>query len=94
MYILLHLQGLLLEILLEKDGLRSLAPGALVFGIGIPLLLVGHKCPSSVPSGPIAVGDVTGDERADVVSCWASGLWYQNGSTLGWTKVYSMHTQR
>jgi hypothetical protein len=45
---------------------------------------------SYVPSGPIAVGDVTGDGKADVVSCWASGLWYQNGSTLGWTKEYSI----
>ena len=42
---------------------------------------------SSVPSGPIAVGDVTGDGKADVISCWPSGLWYQNGATLGWTKV-------
>jgi hypothetical protein len=47
------------------------------------------KMCSSVPSGPIAVGDVTGDGRADVVSCWPSGLWYQDGATLGWTKVYS-----
>ena len=44
----------------------------------------------STPSGPIAVGDVTGDGRADMVSCWPSGLWYQNGATLGWTKVYSI----
>jgi hypothetical protein len=42
---------------------------------------------SSVPSGPIAAGDVTGDGRADVVSVWQSDLWYQNGATLGWTKV-------
>ena len=45
---------------------------------------------SSVPSGPIAAGDVTGDGRADVASVWPSGLWYQNGATLGWTKVYSV----
>ena len=43
---------------------------------------------SSSPSGPIAAGDITGDGEADVISCWPSGLWYQNGATLGWTKVY------
>ena len=40
------------------------------------------------PSGPIAVGEVTGDGKADMVSCWPSGLWYQNGDTLAWTKVW------
>ena len=45
---------------------------------------------SDVPSGPIAVGDVTGDGKADIVSCWTSGLWVQDGATLGWTKVYSV----
>jgi hypothetical protein len=44
----------------------------------------------STPSGPIAVGDVTGDGKADMVSCWPSGLWYQNGATLAWTNVYSV----
>ena len=44
----------------------------------------------STPSGPIAVGDVTGDGKADMVSCWPSGLWYQDGVTLGWTKVWSV----
>ena len=42
------------------------------------------------PSGPIAVGDVTGDGKADMVSCWPSGLFYQNGATLAWTKVSSV----
>ena len=42
------------------------------------------------PSGPIAVGDVTGDGKADMVSCWPSGLWYQNGDTLAWTNVWSV----
>jgi len=41
-----------------------------------------------VPPGPIAAGDVTGDGRADIVSVWGSGLWYQNGATLGWTQVW------
>jgi len=41
-----------------------------------------------VPSGEIAAGDFTGDGRADVASCWSSGLYYQNGDTLGWTKVW------
>ena len=45
---------------------------------------------SYTPSGPIAVGDVTGDGKADMVSCWPSGLWYQNGATLAWTKVNSV----
>ena len=45
---------------------------------------------SDVPSGPIAVGDVTGDGKADIVSCWTRDLWYQDGATLGWTKVYSV----
>jgi hypothetical protein len=38
--------------------------------------------------GDIAAKDFTGDGKADVASCWgADGLWYQNGATLGWTKV-------
>jgi hypothetical protein len=41
-----------------------------------------------VPDGGIAAGDFSGDGRADVASIWASGLWYQNGATLAWTKVY------
>jgi len=44
----------------------------------------------STPTGPIAVGDITGDGKADMVSCWPTGLWYQNGATLGWTMVYSV----
>ena len=31
--------------------------------------------------------DFTGDGIADVASCWDNGLWYQDGSTLGWTKI-------
>jgi len=34
------------------------------------------------------VGDVTGDGKTGMVSCWDSGLWYQNGATLFWTKVW------
>ncbi len=37
----------------------------------------------------IAAGDFTGDGKADVASNWTSGLWYQNGATLDWTKVTS-----
>jgi hypothetical protein len=44
---------------------------------------------SGVPSGDIAAGDFTGDGRADVASCWDSGLWYQNGANLGWTKIHN-----
>ena len=51
------------------------------------------KMYSNTPSGPIAVGDVTGDGKADVISCWSSGLWYQNGATLGWTKVWDIAPQ-
>ena len=43
---------------------------------------------SNVPSGAIAAGDFTGDSKVDVASCWSSGLWYQDGANLGWTKVY------
>ena len=39
---------------------------------------------------PIAVGDVNGDGKADMVSSWTSGLWWQNGATWGWNKVYSI----
>jgi len=37
----------------------------------------------------IAAGDFTDDGKADVASNWTSGLWYQNGATLDWTKVTS-----
>ena len=37
----------------------------------------------------IAAGDFTDDGIDDVVSCWPSGLWYQDGATLGWKKVTS-----
>jgi hypothetical protein len=44
---------------------------------------------SGVPYGNIAAGDFTGDGKADVASCWEDyGLWYQNGDTLDWTKVW------
>ena len=42
---------------------------------------------SSPPDGDIAVGDFTGDGIADVASIWPSGLWYQDGATLTWTKI-------
>ena len=34
----------------------------------------------------IAAGDFNADGIADVASSWASGLWYQDGATLAWTK--------
>jgi len=37
--------------------------------------------------GDIAAGDFTGDGKADVASIWTDGLWYQDGATLGWTKI-------
>ena len=49
---------------------------------------------SSMRSGDIAAGDYTGDGKADVASNWSSGLWYQNGATLGWTKVSSTASKR
>ena len=38
---------------------------------------------SSKPEGtrPITAGDVTGDGKADISSCWNIGLWYQDGTT-------------
>ena len=42
---------------------------------------------ASTPTGDIAAGDFTGDGKADVVSCWPNGLRYQDGATLGWTKI-------
>ena len=42
---------------------------------------------SDSPDGDIAAGDFNGDGKADVASCWESGLWYQDGATLDWTKV-------
>ena len=35
----------------------------------------------------IAAGDFNADGIADVASSWVSGLWYQDGSTLNWTKI-------
>jgi len=45
------------------------------------------KMTSSTPTGDIAAGDFNGDGKADVASIWGSGLWYQDGATLDWTKV-------
>jgi hypothetical protein len=42
--------------------------------------------PSST-NGDIAAGDFTADGKADVASIWSSGLWYQDGATLAWTKI-------
>ena len=41
------------------------------------------------PGIPIAVCDINGDGKADMVSSWSSGLWWQNGATWGWNKVYN-----
>ena len=49
---------------------------------------------SNVPSGDIAAGDFSGDGKADVASNWGTGLWYQNGATLGWTKLTSTASNR
>jgi hypothetical protein len=42
---------------------------------------------ASAPTGDIAAGDVSGDGIADVASKLSTGLWYQDGDTLGSTKV-------
>ena len=47
-----------------------------------------HRTYDYTPNGAIAAGDVTGDGKADMISCWSSGLWYQDGGTFDWTKVY------
>ena len=49
---------------------------------------------SSVTDGDIAAGDFTGDGKADVASIWPSGLWYQDGDTLKWTKITSSAPNR
>jgi hypothetical protein len=41
----------------------------------------------NVTDGDISAGDFTGDGKADVASIWPSGLFYQDGATLAWTKV-------
>jgi hypothetical protein len=41
---------------------------------------------TSVTDGDIAAGDFTGDGIADVASFWPSGLYYQDGATLDWSK--------
>ena len=40
------------------------------------------------PGVPIAVGDINGDGKADMISVWNSGLWWQNGATWGWNFVF------
>ena len=47
-----------------------------------------HRPWNDTPDGAIAAGDVTGDGKTDIISCWSDGLWYQDGATLGRTKVY------
>jgi hypothetical protein len=42
---------------------------------------------SNTPTGDIAAGDFTGDGKADVAGIFDSGLWYQDGASLAWTKV-------
>jgi hypothetical protein len=42
----------------------------------------------------MAAGEFTGDGRADVASVWSSGLWYQNGATLAWTRVHHLTPNR
>jgi hypothetical protein len=42
---------------------------------------------ASTPTGDIAAGDFSGNEKADVAAIFSSGLWYQDGDTLDWTKV-------
>jgi hypothetical protein len=44
--------------------------------------------------GDIAAGYFSGDGKADVASNWASGLWYQNGATHGWTKLSTTASNR
>jgi hypothetical protein len=44
--------------------------------------------------GDIAAGDFTGDGTADVASSWASGLWYQDGASLTWTKIDNLPPMR
>ena len=44
--------------------------------------VAGNFPPNDTPDGPIAAGDVTGDGKADMISCWDSGLWYQDGATF------------
>jgi hypothetical protein len=44
----------------------------------------------NVPSGDMAAGDFTGDGKADVASIWPGGLWYQDGATFRWTKVWDV----
>ncbi len=50
---------------------------------------------SYTTTGDIAAGDFTGDGKADVASCWDNdGLWYQDGDTLGWTKIDNLPPYR
>ena len=49
---------------------------------------------SNLTPGDIAAGDFTGDGKADVASNWSSGLWYQNGATLGWTNLSNTASNR
>jgi hypothetical protein len=42
----------------------------------------------------VAAGDIRGDGKADIVASKDSGLEYQNGTTLEWTKVKDIAPDR
>ena len=73
---------------------NKLKPIAEIIGVWSNGILYWHETESkwiqmtrSTPDGDIAAGDFTGDGIADVASIRTSGLWYQDGATLAWTKV-------
>jgi hypothetical protein len=42
-----------------------------------------------VAPSKIAVGDITGDGRAEIIGTWSTGIWYWNPVTSLWTKMWS-----
>lgn len=41
---------------------------------------------NDTPDGAITAGD----GKTDIILCWSDGLWYQDGATLGRTKIYDV----
>ena len=62
--------------------------GRVACGIKMGLLWAGPRYFRTAPH-KVAVGDITGDGRAEIIGAFSSGIWYWNPATSGWTQMYN-----